>query len=157
MLHRTWMIFAVVLMSASVPLGIAQFRSALAAGEANVPRLADIMNAAQTRHMKLYLAGKAQNWDLADYELQLLRTNITDAALLYADIPVSNVTKMVEPLNAIEDAIKAKDSRRFDRTVAVLTEGCNSCHQSMNRGFIVIRLPTEQPFGNQLFPPQGKK
>jgi hypothetical protein len=115
------------------------------------------MNAAQTRHMKLYLAGKVQNWDLANYELQLLRMSLGDAAVLYAGIPADNVTKMVEPLNAIEDAIKAKDSRRFASAVAALTNGCNACHQSMHRGFIVMRLPTDQPFGNQSFPPQGKK
>jgi len=156
MLHRGWMIFAVVLLFTSGLLGFAQFGPAVATN-VKAPRLPDIMATAQTRHMKLYLAGKARNWDLADYELQLLRANIADAALLYDDIPVSNVSKMVEPLNAAEEAIKAKDSRRFERTVSILTEGCNSCHQSMDRGFIVMRLPTEQPFGNQLFSPQAKK
>jgi hypothetical protein len=141
----------------AVPQTIAQFNSTAAAGDQYVPQLVDIMNAAQTRHMKLYLAGKGRNWDLADYELQLLRQKIADAALLYGDIPVSNVTKMIEPLNAIGEAVKAKDSRRFDSTFAALTEGCNSCHASMNRSFIVIRLPTEQPFGNQLFPAPGKR
>src|SRR5207237_9639002 len=36
-----------------------------------VPLLGDIMNAVQTRHMKLWFAGKAFNWELATYELRL--------------------------------------------------------------------------------------
>ena len=156
MIHRGWVLGAVVA-CAAVPLAIAEFGSAAKASEQYVPQLGDIMNAAQTRHMKLYFAGKAQNWDLADYELQRLRTNLAEAAVFYEGIPVNNVTMMVEPLKAVEDAIKAKDARRFTTTVTELTEGCNSCHQSMNRSFIVIRLPTEQPFGNQVFAPASAK
>ncbi|MGE5158909.1 MAG: hypothetical protein ACM3OF_12270 [Gemmatimonas sp.] len=156
MIHRGW-IFAAVLACASVPLAIAQFGPAVAAGEQYVPQLGDIMNAAQTRHIKLYFAGKAQNWDLADYELQKLRTNLAEAAVLYEGIPVNNVTMMVEPLKAVEDAIKAKDARRFASTVGELTDGCNTCHRSMNRNFITIRQPTEQPFSDQSFAPPGKK
>jgi len=40
-----------------------------------------------------------------------------------------------------------------------LTTGCNSCHQSTGRGFIVMTVPTASPFGNQSFAPrpmQGK-
>ncbi|WP_407181223.1 hypothetical protein [Bradyrhizobium sp. STM 3562] len=156
MIYRGWILGA-VLACASMPLAVAELGSVAAAGEQFVPQLGDIMNAAQTRHMKLYFAGKAQNWDLADYELQRLRTSLAEAAVLYEGIPVNNVTMMVEPLSAIEDAVRAKDSRRFTATVAELTEGCNTCHQSMNRSFIVIRLPTEQPFGDQSFAPPGKK
>lgn len=156
MMHRGW-ILAAALACASVPLAIAQFGSAAWAGEQYVPQLGDIMNAAQTRHIKLYFAGKAQNWDLADYELQKLRTNLTEAAVLYEGIPVNNVTMMIGPLKAIEDAIKAKDARQFGASITELTNGCNTCHQSMNRGFIAIRLPTAQPFGDQIFAPQGKK
>lgn len=156
MMDRGW-ILAAVLACASVPLTPAQFGSAAWAGEDYVPQLGDIMNAAQTRHIKLYFAGKAQNWDLADYELQKLQTNLAEAAMLYEGIPVNNVTKMVEPLKAIADAIKAKDVRRFGTTITELTAECNACHQSMNRGFIAIRLPTAQPFADQIFAPPGKK
>src|SRR5437868_13422280 len=39
--------------------------------DSSVPLLGDIMNAVQTRHMKLWFAGKAFNWELATYELRL--------------------------------------------------------------------------------------
>ena len=121
-----------------------------------VPRLGDIMNAMQVRHMKLWFAGKARNWELASYELRLLRTGLVEAAVLYGDLPVDNVTTMVKPLEAVGDAITAGDSRRFARTFGELTEGCNACHQSVNRGFIVMRVPETSPFSNQVFPPRGK-
>lgn len=154
MICRGWILTA-ALACASVPWAIVQFSSAAAAQY--VPQLGDIMDAAQTRHIKLYFASKAQNWDLADYELSKLRTSLAEAAVLYEGIPVNNVTMMVEPLQAIEDAIKAKDGRRFGTAFTGLTEGCNTCHQSMNRAFITIRLPTAQPFGDQNFAPPGKK
>jgi hypothetical protein len=122
-----------------------------------VPRLGDIMSAAQTRHQKLWLAGKAQNWELAAFELRLLKASLVDAAVLYSGIPISNVTTLEAPLNSVAEAITAKDGKKFAKSVGDLTEGCNSCHRSMNRSFIVMRVPAEQqPFGNQQFPLQGK-
>jgi len=145
---------ALLMLCASIPLAAAQSGS-----DENghyVPQLGEIMNTVQTRHLKLYFAGKAQNWDLADFELRQLRASLVEAAVLYAGIPVSNVTTMAEPLQSLTDAIKAKDGRKFAAAMTGLTEGCNACHRSMNRGFIVLREPTEQPFSNQVFAPQKK-
>ena len=149
-------ILAALLLSASIPLATAEFGSTASAGERYLPQLGDLMNAAQSRHMKLYFAGKAQNWDLAAYEVEHLRESLVQAAELYGGIPVTNVTTMAEPLQATEDAIKAKDGRKFASAVAELTGGCNACHQSMERSFIAIRTPTDQPFGDQIFPPQKR-
>ncbi len=147
-------IAAALLLCVSVPVAVAQFDSRASAAEQYVPQLGDLMNAAQSRHMKLYFAGKAQNWELAAYELERLKATLVEAAVLYGGIPVTNVTTMAAPLQAVQDAIEAKDSRKFAGAVGGLTDGCNACHQSMNRAFIVIRQPTEQPFGNQVFAPQ---
>jgi hypothetical protein len=147
------------MLCAFVPLAMAQSDlKTPSASDQYVPRLGDIMSAAQARHMKLWLAGKAHNWDLAAFELRLLKESLVEAALLYSGIPVTNVTTLEAPLQAASDAISAKDGRKFAKAVGEVTDGCNSCHQSMARGFIVMRVPTDQqPFGNQLFPPQGKR
>ena len=50
-------------------LAVAQGRMNTLTTEQYVPRLGDIMNAVQSRHMKLWFAGKALNWELAAYEL----------------------------------------------------------------------------------------
>jgi hypothetical protein len=119
-----------------------------------VPRLGDIMSAAQTRHQKLWLAGKAQNWELAAYELRQLKAGLVEAALLYSGIPVSNVTTLNPSLQSVSDAIDAKDGRKFTKALGGLTEGCNACHQSMERNFVVIKVPPDQkPFANQQFAP----
>jgi len=115
------------------------------------------MNAVQSRHMKLWFAGKAQNWELAAYELRQLKAGVVEAALLYEGIPVTNVTTMTKPLQSTADAIEAKDGRRFAKAVGELTDGCNACHRSLERGFIVIRIPAEQPFSDQVFTPQAKR
>lgn len=125
-------------------------------GEQYVPRLGDIMEAAQLRHIKLWFAGKAQNWELAAYELRLIRASLEDAATLYTGIPVTNVTTMSAPIQSLAAAIEAKDTGKFAKAFGELTSGCNACHQSMGRGFVVMRVPTEQPFSNQLFAPQKK-
>ena len=122
-----------------------------------VPRLGDIMNAAQTRHMKLWFAGKSANWDLAAYEIRQLKMSLAEAAQLYEGIPVTNVTTMVEPLQALADAIGAKDAGKFTKSYGDLTDRCNGCHQSMGRGFIIMRVPEVSPFADQRFAPEGRR
>jgi hypothetical protein len=115
------------------------------------------MSSIQARHVKLWYAGKAANWDLAAFEYRQLKAGLVEAAGLYAGIPVSNVTTMADPMQSVEDAISSKDVRRFSKTFSGLTEACNGCHVAMARPYIVIQVPTErQPLGNQLFSPQGK-
>ncbi|MDN4982581.1 hypothetical protein QY049_04995 [Bradyrhizobium sp. WYCCWR 13022] len=122
-----------------------------------VPRLGDIMSAAQTRHQKLWLAGRAQNWELAAFELRQLTASLVEAAVLYSGIPVSNVTTLEPSLQSVTGAIAAKDGRKFAKALGDLTEGCNACHRSMGRSFVVIKVPTDpQPFANQQFAPQAK-
>src|SRR5512138_1648834 len=106
------------------------------------PRLVAIMSAAQNQHLKLWLAGKARNWELAAYELRQLTDSLAEAAVLYPGIPTSNVTTMQEPLLSIADAVMAGDSRRFAASMHKLTERCNACHSSMDRGYVVMALPT---------------
>jgi hypothetical protein len=146
-----------LMVCALTPLAMAQSGLDPVTSDPYVPRLGDIMNAIQSRHIKLWFAGKASNWELATYELRQLRQGLVEAAVLYAGIPVSSVTTMTAPAQSIADAIEARDDRRFAKAVGAFTDGCNGCHQSIGRGFIAIRLPTEQPFSDQVFPPQGKK
>jgi hypothetical protein len=63
------------------------------------------------------------------------------------------------PLKSIESAIAARNGAAFSKAFGELTTGCNSCHQSIGRGFIVMKVPTASPFSNQSFSPrdgQGK-
>jgi hypothetical protein len=156
------MIGALILASLSVPiamtpLGLAQDGKFSPPSEGYIPRLGDIMSSIQLRHVKLWYAGQAADWDLAAFEYRQLKAGLVEAAGLYAGIPVSNVTTMADPMQSVEDAISARDVRRFSKTFSGLTEACNGCHVSMARTYIVIQVPTErQPLGDQLFSPRGK-
>jgi len=148
---------AMVLVGASMPLAIAQSALDTPSSDQYVARLGDIMNAVQIRHIKLWLAAKAQNWDLARFEQRQLKASLSEAAVHYSAIPVSNITTLGTSLQSVGDAIDAKDGKRFVASFGELTSGCNSCHDALARSFIVIRTPTEQPFGNQVFAPAGKR
>lgn len=149
-------LIGVLLVCASPLVASAQSGIQPAANEQYLPRLGDIMDAAQSRHMKLWFAAKSRNWELAGYELRQLKASLVEAASLYQDLPVSNVTTMAKPVEAVGEAIKAMDGARFVKTFGELTTACNGCHQSIGRGFIVMRVPEVLPFGNQVFPPRGK-
>ena len=151
------LVAGVLVACAVVPFALAQSQFEKPSGEQYTPRLGDLMNLIQVRHTKLWLAGQVQNWDLAAYELDQLRTSLADAAIFYSGLPVGNVTTLGTPLQSMSDAIAAKDNKHFVSAFGELTAGCNACHGSMGRGFVVIKTPTDKMFGNQVFPPQSKK
>ena len=152
------LLLAAVLACFAAPPAIAQSAPPDVQFDPYVPRLGDIMTALQQRHAKLYLAARAQNWELADFELRQTRAGLADAAVLYSGLPVTNITTLAGPVQALYDAVKAKDQRKFMDAFGQLTNGCNACHQTMDRKFIVIAQPTQPaPFINQIFPPPGKK
>ena len=124
-----------------------------------LPRLADIMTAVQFRHSKLWTAGQQKNWELAGYELELVKASLNEAIALYTDIPVDNITMIDPPIRSMEQAIADRNGAAFGKAFGELTAGCNACHQSTGRGFIVMTVPASSSFGNQSFSPregQGK-
>ena len=96
---------ALLIAIVSAPLAVAQ--------QTYVPALGDIMAAIQWRHIKLWFAGKRENWELATYELEHIRTSLEEAATFCHGIPADYVGATVEPIKAINAAIEAKDGARF--------------------------------------------
>jgi hypothetical protein len=132
-----------------------------AAKEAHGPRLVEIMMATQSHHTKLWLAGNARNWDLADYQIDELKEGLEDAAKHspdYKGVPVGRMIEnlMMPPIGEIESAIKARDGAKFAAAFEKLTAACNACHEGSNRGFIVIQRPAASSFPNQSFAPKRK-
>jgi copper resistance protein D len=128
---------------------------------AYVPGLGEIMSLQQMRHAKLWLAGAARNWELADYELGELKEGFEAAASLYPaheGVPVGEMMAKLTPapLAAIGDAIQARNESDFRKSFDALTAACNACHQAANHGFIRIGRPRSPPFGNQIFAPARK-
>ena len=125
------------------------------------PGLVEFMLTVQSHHAKLWLAGNARNWELAEYQADELKELVEDIATrvpVYKDVPVG---KMIEaaslpPLGDVEKAIKAGDGKAFAGAFDKLTAACNACHEAANRGFIVIQRPAASPFPNQSFAPKRK-
>jgi len=123
------------------------------------PELIEFMIFTQIRHAKLWLAGNAGNWELADYEIDELKEVLENAAKHVPDYKGMPVGKMIEtvalaPIEDVEKAIKAKDRARFITAYDQLTAACNTCHKSANRPFIVIQRPSASVFPNQSFAPR---
>jgi hypothetical protein len=119
---------------------------------AALPRLSEIMVQQQMRHIKLWFAGDAGNWPLADYEIDQLKDGFDDVAkLLGGDIAQQHVGGAVSRL---EKAIEAKDHGAFASAFDRLSAGCNECHRTLDHAFVVIQRPVLLPYSDQNFSPR---
>jgi hypothetical protein len=115
----------------------------------------------QVRHTKLWLAGDAENWPLADYELQELEEGF-DTVVIYHPTheespvaPKDAIPRMItEPLAELREAVKRKDGALFTERYDALTAACNNCHQAMNVGFNRVQRPQANPYPDQAFSSQ---
>jgi hypothetical protein len=116
------------------------------------PGLGEIMSLQQMRHIKLWFAGQAGNWPLADYEIGELNEGFEDVTkLLGGDLVEKAVGQQIA---ALQKAIDGKNSAAFATAFDNLSAGCNGCHHTLDHGFIVIQRPTLLPYSDQIFPPQ---
>ena len=148
----------VVLTAASAALGASCQREP--APEPYTPGLGEIMSLQQMRHAKLWLAGQAENWELAAYELDELGEGFDDVVKFHPthkDSPVAPkdaIPRIVtQPLKDVRAAVEKKDPRAFNDAFESLTASCNSCHQATNFGFNRVQAPTSNPYSNQVFAP----
>jgi hypothetical protein len=116
------------------------------------PGLGEIMTLQQLRHIKLWFAGHGGNWPLADYELDELGEGFDDIGKIVGSDLVDK--QVGAPVKALEKAVEDKNRAAFDAAFDQLSAGCNSCHRSLDRKFIVIQRPTSLPYSNQNFAPQ---
>ena len=130
--------------------------------QAAQPLLSDLMLLTQFRQVKLWYAEKADNWRLAAYELDQLKSTIERMVTLYPEARSvsqrAQIRDKTDPVIAdLQRAIAAKDNAGFETAFGRVTEACNACHEAADLGFIVVRPPTRSPFANQLFGPQNDK
>jgi len=122
--------------------------------------MGDMMNTLiQPRHAKLGLAGKAENWALANYALSELRqtfAGIVKAVPKFHGMPVGDLVDLAltQPLNAVEAAIKQQDTQKFAAAYDQLTQGCNACHMELDHPYVVIKTPDASAFPSQEFKAQ---
>ena len=117
------------------------------------PHRGEIMELIQKRHSKLWFAGNAKNWDLANYELDEIKEGLNDLVKYHpgVDYDVQVVEYVNQPINRIYKAIESRNIVEFKKSFDSLTSGCNACHQEAERGFIKIKRPGISPHSNQEF------
>jgi hypothetical protein len=124
-----------------------------------LPGLGEFMGRIQVDHAKLWLAGQARNWELADYELTELKevfSDVQDFVPRYQNVPVGDMIDAIitGTMTDLDKAISARDFNAFSTAFDQLTTACNSCHQAANRPFITIQRPAQSSFSNQDFSPK---
>jgi hypothetical protein len=123
------------------------------------PRLADLMIEAQLRYFKLWYAGRENNWELADFEVEQIRESFDNAARIFPTIPLASKHMIMQPTSELDSAIEAKDGAKFAKAFDKLTAACNGCHEAARLGFIVVREPRmspveTSPFADEIFSPR---
>jgi len=115
-------------------------------------RLSGIMAQQQMRHIKLWFAGTAGNWPLADYEIDGLKEGFDDVAkLLGDDVAQQHVG---DAMAELEKSVEGKNRDNFVVAFDKLSAGCNACHATLDHAFIVVQRPALLPYSNQNFSPQ---
>jgi hypothetical protein len=145
-----------VLVGIAVPLSAGC--SSRSTTEAYVPGLGEMMSLQQMRHVKLWFAGQAENWELADYEVDELGEGFDDIVKYHPThkespvAPKEAIPRMVtQPLKDLRAAIEKKDASAFVQAYDSLTAACNNCHQATNFTFNAVQTPTTNPYPNQAF------
>jgi hypothetical protein len=142
-----------IALAASVLFAVAQ-----PAKEPYAPGLGEFMTATQLRHAKLWFAGKANNWDLAAYEIDEIAEGFEEAEKQFPThdgIPVADMIKAnIDPaVDELRKVVGAKSGTKFAVAFDKLTSACNTCHAGANKQFIRIQRPISSPLSNQKFAP----
>ncbi|HLV39030.1 hypothetical protein [Xanthomarina sp.] len=118
------------------------------------PGFGDFMSSIQAHHLKLWFAGKNENWKLADFEVHELMEAVEDIQKYQAGRKESEMIGIIiPPLDSISKAIKQRNSVLFESSYTLLTNTCNQCHSEVDFEFNVVKIPDSSPFSNQEFKP----
>ena len=124
---------------------------------AYTPGVGDFMSSIQMHHAKLWFAGKNENWELANFEMEEIQESLDDIQQYCADSPSIKPLPMIfAPLDSVKRAISEKNIVKFKSGFNLLTNTCNNCHKAANHAFNVIRIPDLPPVTNQVFEKSGK-
>jgi len=141
----------------------ARLRADAPAAPAYVPSISDLMIATvQPRHIRLWIAAHAGNWEFSGYELGNMKGAFNRIGRAHPMVDNNSFPEMVaavtqQPFADLGEAIKGKDTAAFDRAYSDLTVACNSCHQATNHAAVVIRAPAAGSVADQDFAPMASQ
>jgi len=116
------------------------------------PGLGEFMSGIQVHHEKLWFAGTAENWQLADFEIHEIMEAVDDIKIYASDRPETKNIIMLQPaIDSLNNSIQQKSLSSFKQNFIMLTNTCNNCHAAVNYNFNKIKIPDTPPFSNQVF------
>jgi hypothetical protein len=116
------------------------------------PGFGEFMSNIQAHHAKLWFASENENWRLADFEIHEIMESVDDIKKYETERKESKLIDMISPaLDSVNIAIQQQNSEKFKSSFINLTNTCNACHQEVDFGFNVVKIPDEQTFSNQDF------
>ncbi|MGY4350172.1 hypothetical protein ACVWXM_006665 [Bradyrhizobium sp. GM7.3] len=127
-----------------------------------LPSISDMMiGTIQPRHERIWRAEQAGNWNLAAHELGNLRGafgRLERAHPMEEGTPFPDMIESViqKPLEDLKDAIDRRDDAGFGKAYDELSDACNSCHQALNHGPIVIGRPAGPSRSDLIFDKTGR-
>lgn len=116
------------------------------------PGFGSSMSNIQAHHLKLWFAGINQNWKLADFEIHEIKESLEDIQKYQKDRSETKLIEMITPsMEEVTQAIKNQNIEPFKNSYTHLTNACNDCHRATQFEYNRVKVPTTQPFGNQVF------
>lgn len=116
------------------------------------PGFGEFMSNIQMHHAKLWFAGQAQNWELADFEIHEIQESLEAVQKYQTERKESKETVILYPaLDSVKNAIGQKNAALFKSSFVLLTNSCNNCHRTTEFGFNVVKIPDTPPLSNQSF------
>ncbi len=116
--------------------------------------LGEYMGKLQYYAHKAGMAGKYQNWELAEFYVHELEETVeflTKQNIIDEGKEVSKLLSNIMPVvNLLDKNTKEKDAVEFPKTYQNLLRNCNNCHISVDKPYIVVQEP-QRDFDGQKF------
>lgn len=127
-----------------------------------LPSISDLMiGTIQPRHERIWRAEQAGDWDFSAYELSNLRGAFGRLGRAHPIEQNGSLPDMIDsvikqPLEGLKGAIDRRDDADFGKAYDELSDACNSCHQALNHGTIVIGRPASPSQSDLIFGKPGR-
>lgn len=100
---------------------------------------------------KLYFAGDAENWELADiysHEIEEISADIVSGEEMHDGINISELMEsmLLPKIEQLEEAIDSGDREMFLDRYNVMIQSCNSCHEASDYGAEKVTVPDINPY-----------
>jgi hypothetical protein len=116
-----------------------------------VPDQSHVMADVGYHYANLWFAARAGNWPLADFYASETKSHLRWAVRIIPvrkdaagrDVDLKSILDAIETsaLKDVQDAVTAKDPKRFEAAYGVMLQSCISCHQASAKPYLRPHIP----------------